>query len=310
MRNKFLIVLLTISILFISSCDKILEADIPLLVVGNDNSLKLAKWNTRQNNIEISDEIILTFEIYIDNIIWDGENRFVLPDNVKKIYKDGIVIDKYANEGKSIFYFKDTMLENIENKTYTLTKDGKNYSFDLEKVVEKSNKANVDLDDCAMSSYIVNGDNIYLLLNRFSDKLNSIELILSKINFKTGDIEISQLKDIVGYSAANPPITYNVLQKSNGFITFNDEVVTFIDVDKSEVKEIINNKNLPQITNSGRPILEKVGYHEDYLIIMAYQYSKTSDKPYYRLYVLNDSNVFSSIDIDMEKSVCLPNLTN
>ena len=280
---------------------------IPLLVVGNDNSLKLAKWDTRQNNIEISNEKILTLESFTSNIFWDGENRFILLGDVKEIYKEGIMIDKYRYASNSILYYKDTMLENIDEKTYRLTKDGKYYTFDLEKAVEESNQANVDLDDCAISSYIVNGDNIYLLLNRFSNKINSIELIVSKINYKTGDIEISHIKNNPGYSPANPPIAYNILQKENGFIAFNDDVVTFIDLEKLESKEIITNEELPKITDSGKPNLYKIGFYKDYLLIMAYQYYKTSDKAYYKLYVLNNSNVFSSINVDMEKEVCLPN---
>lgn len=307
MKNKILFALIIISILFTNSCNKSLEAKIPLLVVGNDNSLKLAKWDTRHNNIEISNEKILTFESFSSDIFWDGENRFILAGDVKEIYKEGIVIDKYRYPRNSILYYKDTILENIDEKKYRLTKDGTYYTFDLKKAVEKSNQANVDLDDCAISSYIVNGDNIYLLLNRFSNKINSIELIISKINYKTGYIEISHVKNNPGYSPANPPITYNILQKANGFIAFNDDVVTFIDLDKSESKEIITNEEVAKITDSGKPIFYKIGFYKDYLIILAYQYYKTSNKPYYRLYVLNNSNVFSSIDVDMEKEVCLPN---
>lgn len=307
MKNKILFALIIISIIFTNSCNKSLEVNIPLLVVGNDNSLKLAKWDTRQNNIEISNEKILTLESFTSNIFWDGENRFILLGDVKEIYKEGIMIDKYRYASNSILYYKDTMLENIDEKTYRLTKDGKYYTFDLEKAVEESNQANVDLDDCAISSYIVNGDNIYLLLNRFSNKINSIELIVSKINYKTGDIEISHIKNNPGYSPANPPIAYNILQKENGFIAFNDDVVTFIDLEKLESKEIITNEELPKITDSGKPNLYKIGFYKDYLLIMAYQYYKTSDKAYYKLYVLNNSNVFSSINVDMEKEVCLPN---
>ena len=307
MKNKILFALIIISIIFTNSCNKSLELNIPLLVVGNDNSLKLAKWDTRQNNIEISNEKILTLESFTSNIFWDGENRFILLGDVKEIYKEGIMIDKYRYASNSILYYKDTMLENIDEKTYRLTKDGKYYTFDLEKAVEESNQANVDLDDCAISSYIVNGDNIYLLLNRFSNKINSIELIVSKINYKTGDIEISHINNNPGYSPANPPIAYNILQKENGFIAFNDDVVTFIDLEKLESKEIITNEELPKITDSGKPNLYKIGFYKDYLLIMAYQYYKTSDKAYYKLYVLNNSNVFSSIDVDMEKEVCLPN---
>ena len=47
MKNKILFALIIISIMFTNSCNKSLEVNIPLLVVGNDNSLKLAKWDTR-----------------------------------------------------------------------------------------------------------------------------------------------------------------------------------------------------------------------------------------------------------------------
>ena len=78
MKNKILFALIIISIMFTNSCNKSLEINIPLLVVGNDNLLKLAKWDTRQNNIEISNEKILTLESFTSNIFWDGEKRFIL----------------------------------------------------------------------------------------------------------------------------------------------------------------------------------------------------------------------------------------
>lgn len=289
-------------IFLICACNKSMNIDIPLLVQGDDGFARRAQWNTKENRIEYTEPKVLSTKDYSGEFFWDGKNRLILPMKAKEPLYEQLDLDIYRQEDQYILYYKDTTLKNIEKKIYTLSKDGKDYTFDLE---SGHGKPEFDLSDCVISSYMVSDDELYILWNRFSKDINAIELIITKVDYKTGGMSCSKVKQAPGFSPATPPMICNILQTDKGFIAFNEKVVVLIDIHKNEVGKIIENKDLAAVQEESRPIIDKVGFYEDYIIVRAYRFAKTSDVQEYKLYLVDNSS--SVLEIEVTDRIYFPN---